>query len=71
MNLQRPQATDLIAQLNARVTALEGANYNSNNPVDMFRLFNETPVASDTFTISTHTYHVCSTTLLCSTTLII
>ncbi len=59
MNLLPPQQTDLIAALQARVTALEGANYDSNSPVDMFKLFTETPYAQDTFTISTHVYHVC------------
>lgn len=71
MNLQRPQLTDLLASLEQRVTNLEGASYDSSNPVDLFKLFNESPTATDSFTIFTHTYHVCSTTLLCSTTLTI
>lgn len=71
MILQPPQQTDIIANLQARVTALEGASYDSNNPVDMFRLFTETPTATDTFNIYQHLNLVCSTTLLCSTALFI
>jgi len=59
VNLQRPQITDAIAALNERVTNLEGAQYGANNPVDMFKLFAESPLASDAFTISAHKYKVC------------
>lgn len=82
MRLIPPQQTDAIASLAARVTALEGASYNSNSPVSVYKLFNETPTATDNFTISTHTYHVCQgyvflapgllvASLPCSTTLTI
>lgn len=65
MRLIPPRQTDVIAALASRVSALEGAAYNTNSIVSMFKLFTETPTATDTFTISTHTYHVCGTTTIC------
>ena len=60
MNLQKPQVTDQIAQLNARVTALEGANYNTNAPVAMAKFFDDSATATDAFEVYTHTY-ACAT----------
>jgi hypothetical protein len=65
MRLIPPRQTDAIVSLAARVSALEGASYNTNSPVSMYKLFAETPTATDTFTISTHTYHVCGPNTLC------
>lgn len=56
MNLQKPQVTDQIAQLNARVTALEGANYDPNAHVAMAKFFQDPATATDDFLIYTHTY---------------
>lgn len=60
MQLIPPQQTDAIVAIAARVTALENASQNTNSPVSMFKLFTETPTATDNFTIFTHTYHVCN-----------
>ncbi len=56
MNLQRPQVTDQIAALDARVTALEGANYDTNAPVAMAKFFQDSANSTDEFVVSTHTY---------------
>ena len=59
MRLIPPRQTDVIASIAARVSALEEASYNTNSPVSMYKLFNETPTATESFSISTHLYHVC------------
>ncbi len=71
MGTQAPQLSDTLANLNSRVTALESTVINDSQPVDIYKSFFDTAVANDTFTIFTHLYHVCSTSLLCSTTLIL
>lgn len=68
---QLPQATDVIASLSKRVSALENANANPNQPVDMFKSFNEVLYANDKFQISTHLYHVCGPNMICSTQLVL
>lgn len=60
MGTQIPQLSDSISNLNQRVTALENANIDTSQPVDMYRSFVDTAIANDSFKVFTHKYRTCS-----------
>lgn len=59
MPTQQPTVMDTISSLNQRVTTLENAGIDDNQPVDMYRGFDENVSITDEFSVSTHKYHVC------------